>query len=144
MFNGPEYDPEQDDERLRNQYRRIFDLMKDKQWRTYKEIRRITNTTATVLRLAIRAHEKARANADHKGQESLFHNHYLVGRFSRARKSFPISSPCPICRAGFRYASGGGGRDASGRPCRPCRRDTCTLRRGCLRAPGRAVGRRAA
>jgi CRISPR/Cas system-associated protein Cas7 (RAMP superfamily) len=38
QFNGPAYDPEVDDERLTSQYERIFDLMKDGEWRTIREI----------------------------------------------------------------------------------------------------------
>lgn len=60
MFNGPEYDPEQDEERLRNQYRRIFNLMKDRQWRTYKEIKRTTGDPESSISAQLRHMRKKR------------------------------------------------------------------------------------
>lgn len=41
-FNGADYSPAHDDVRLSTQYRRIFDLMADGQWRTYSEIAAVT------------------------------------------------------------------------------------------------------
>ena len=41
-FNGSDYVPYLDDQRLTGQLKRIFDLMKDNQWRTLSEIAAIT------------------------------------------------------------------------------------------------------
>lgn len=41
-FNGPDYDPELDHERLTGQIKRIFDLIQDARWRTLGEIEEIT------------------------------------------------------------------------------------------------------
>jgi|GEM_PF-842969 len=41
-FSGPDYDPALDCERLTKQIGRIFDLMKDGQWRTLEEIAEVT------------------------------------------------------------------------------------------------------
>lgn len=37
-FNGSDYIPKLDNERLTGQIKRIFDLMKDGKWRTFSEI----------------------------------------------------------------------------------------------------------
>ncbi len=37
-FNGDGYEPSRDDERLRGQIRRVYDLMVDGRWRTLDEI----------------------------------------------------------------------------------------------------------
>jgi hypothetical protein len=44
QFAGHDYIPEVDDERLSDQFHRIFDLMRDKQWRTLSEIQKATVT----------------------------------------------------------------------------------------------------
>jgi hypothetical protein len=41
-FNGPEYIPERDHERLTTQLARVFNCMKDSKWRTLEEISTIT------------------------------------------------------------------------------------------------------
>jgi hypothetical protein len=38
QFDGSHYDPKHDQIRLAGQIRRIFDLMRDQQWRTLREI----------------------------------------------------------------------------------------------------------
>ena len=38
MFNGPEYDPRLDAQRLKGQIYRVFELMRDERWRTLSEI----------------------------------------------------------------------------------------------------------
>ena len=43
LYNGPEYVPERDNDRLRTQTDRIFHLMQDGRWRTVTEIALITN-----------------------------------------------------------------------------------------------------
>ncbi len=37
-FDGQVYDPKQDNHRLQPQYQRIFELMRDRKWRTLREI----------------------------------------------------------------------------------------------------------
>jgi len=44
-FDGPAYSPEHDRDRLTGQLRRIFEVMKDGEWRTLEEIREGTRTT---------------------------------------------------------------------------------------------------
>ena len=41
-FNGSDYDPAIDTDRLRGQIRDIYDLMKDGRWRTLEEISQLT------------------------------------------------------------------------------------------------------
>ena len=42
-FNGPEYDPERDYTRLKNQIGRVFKIMKDRKWRTLNNISEATS-----------------------------------------------------------------------------------------------------
>jgi hypothetical protein len=42
-FNGSDYVPEFDDERLKGQIKKIYDLMIDCKWRTLSEIEQLTN-----------------------------------------------------------------------------------------------------
>ena len=37
-FNGSDYDQERDAPRLSNQYKRVFELMQDGEWRALREI----------------------------------------------------------------------------------------------------------
>jgi hypothetical protein len=41
-FNGPEYKPSRDHSRLKSQLNQIFNLMKDRQWRTLPRIAELT------------------------------------------------------------------------------------------------------
>jgi hypothetical protein len=42
-FDGSDYVPEFDDERLKGQIKKIYDLMIDGKWRTLSEIEQLTN-----------------------------------------------------------------------------------------------------
>ncbi len=42
-FNGSDYVPEFDDERLKGQIKKIYELMIDGEWRTLSEIEQLTN-----------------------------------------------------------------------------------------------------
>ena len=59
-FNGPDYDPEFDDERLTNQLDRIFNLMKDGNWRTLSEISQITGDPPASISAQLRHLRKER------------------------------------------------------------------------------------
>ena len=59
-FNGPDYDPEFDDERLTKQLDRIFNLMKDGNWRTLSEISQITGDPPASISAQLRHLRKER------------------------------------------------------------------------------------
>lgn len=59
-FNGPAYDPEYDRERLSGQILRIFNLMRDGEWRTLNEIRGITGDPEASISAQLRHLRKAR------------------------------------------------------------------------------------
>lgn len=59
-FNGPEYVPDRDHSRLTGQILRVFDAMKDKQWRTFDEIAAITNDPAPSISAQLRHLRKKR------------------------------------------------------------------------------------
>ncbi len=59
-FNGPDYDPEFDDERLTKQLDRIFNLMKDGTWRTLSEISEITGDPPASVSAQLRHLRKER------------------------------------------------------------------------------------
>ena len=46
-FNGPEYKPDRDYTRLKNQIGRVYNIMKDKKWRTLDDISEATASHTT-------------------------------------------------------------------------------------------------
>jgi len=60
VFNGPDYDPDRDDERLKSQSIRIFDLMKDGQWRTLRQIAGLTGDPESSVSAQLRHLRKPR------------------------------------------------------------------------------------
>jgi len=59
-FDGPDYVPSLDFERLTGQLRRIFDCMKDGRWRTLNEIEEITGDGQASISAQLRHLRKAR------------------------------------------------------------------------------------
>lgn len=59
-FNGPEYDYERDHQRLSGQYRDIFNLMRDQEWRTLPEIARLTGHPEASISAQLRHMRKPR------------------------------------------------------------------------------------
>lgn len=59
-FNGSDYVPEIDNERLSEQHLRIKDLMLDKKWRTLKEISKITSDPEASISAQLRHLRKKR------------------------------------------------------------------------------------
>jgi hypothetical protein len=62
-FDGPEYTPEFDKERLTGQCKRIFDLMADQDWRTLAEIETATGDPAASISAQLRHLRKERFGA---------------------------------------------------------------------------------
>lgn len=62
-FDGSDYDPERDDDRLRGQILRIFNVMKDGQWRTIDEIEAITGDPKISIQSQLRHLRKERFGA---------------------------------------------------------------------------------
>lgn len=59
-FNGPEYNPNIDQERLSKQYNRIFSIMADGGWRTYKEIAALSGDPENSISAQLRHMRKPR------------------------------------------------------------------------------------
>lgn len=59
-FNGPEYRPRRDNQRLGKQLQRIFDVMKDGQWRTLPEIETLTGDPPASISAQLRHLRKKR------------------------------------------------------------------------------------
>ena len=59
-FNGPEYVPERDWERLTTQVGRVFHCMKDRQWRTLRDIASETNDPEASISAQLRHLRKQR------------------------------------------------------------------------------------
>lgn len=59
-FDGADYKPERDDDRLGDQYSRIFDLMKDGQWRSLPRIEKVTGDPPASISAQLRHMRKAR------------------------------------------------------------------------------------
>ena len=59
-FDGPEYIPERDWERLTTQVGRVFNCMRDKRWRTLREIAQATNDPEASISAQLRHLRKER------------------------------------------------------------------------------------
>ena len=59
-FNGPDYDPARDNARLGEQIKRIFDLMRDGEWRTLAEIESATGDPPASISAQLRHLRKDR------------------------------------------------------------------------------------
>jgi hypothetical protein len=59
-FNGPEYIPDRDHERLTGQIKRVFDLMCDSKWRTLDEIASTTGDPPASISAQLRHLRKER------------------------------------------------------------------------------------
>jgi len=59
-FNGADYQPARDDERLTGQLDRIYGLMKDAVWRTFKDIAALTNDPEPSISAQLRHLRKVR------------------------------------------------------------------------------------
>jgi hypothetical protein len=59
-FAGSDYDPAQDNGRLTGQIRRVFDAMRDGQWRTLAELEVITKDPPASISAQLRHLRKAR------------------------------------------------------------------------------------
>lgn len=59
-FDGDDYKPARDDERLSLQYGRIFELMKDGKWRTLAEIEKRTGDPPASISAQLRHMRKPR------------------------------------------------------------------------------------
>jgi len=62
-FDGPDYNPTLDDDRLTDQYHRIFNLMSDGKWRTLSEIAFITGDPQASISAQLRHMRKPRFGA---------------------------------------------------------------------------------
>lgn len=60
LFNGPDYQPERDDDRLTGQLYSIFNLMKDGKWRTLTEISKRTGAPQSSVSAQLRHLRKDR------------------------------------------------------------------------------------
>lgn len=60
MFDGPDYIPQRDGERLTKQYIRIFDLMQDGLWRSLTDIEKITGDPPASISAQLRHMRKPR------------------------------------------------------------------------------------
>jgi len=60
MFDGNTYDPKYDKERLASQLNRVFNCMKDRKWRTLKEISRIVSAPEASVSARLRDFRKER------------------------------------------------------------------------------------
>jgi len=75
-FDGDDYVPERDDERLGRQCYRIFNLMKDGLWRSLPEIEQITNDPQASISAQLRHFRKPRFGSHtvdrRRGDDSLY------------------------------------------------------------------------
>lgn len=60
QFDGADYTPERDAQRLTKQFRRVFDLMRDGQWRTLKAISSYTHDPEASVSAQLRHMRKPR------------------------------------------------------------------------------------
>lgn len=70
-FNGADYQPGRDNERLAGQLLRIFDCMKSGQWRTLPEIARLTGDPEASISAQLRHLRKPRFGAHTVNREYI-------------------------------------------------------------------------
>ena len=63
LIDGETYHPERDGERLVSQFQRVFDLMKDGEWRTLPEIASLTKSSPQAVSARLRDFRKPRFGA---------------------------------------------------------------------------------
>jgi hypothetical protein len=66
-FDGPDYEPQYDDSRLTGQIRRVFLLMRDKQYRTLQEISNVTGDPPQLRHLRKKRFGAHTVNKRHRG-----------------------------------------------------------------------------
>ena len=75
-FDGADYVPDRDDERLGSQCQRIFSLMQDSHWRSLPEIESVTGDPQASISAQLRHFRKARFGAHiverRRGDHSLY------------------------------------------------------------------------
>lgn len=76
LFDGDDYVPYRDNERLSSQCHRIFGLMKDREWRSLSEIERITGDPQASISAQLRHFRKPRFGLHtvdrRRGDDSLY------------------------------------------------------------------------
>ena len=83
-FNGSDYDQERDAPRLSNQYKRVFELMQDGEWRALREIADLTGDPEASVSAQLRHMRKERFEShviEKKYIENgLYHYRLLVNK----------------------------------------------------------------
>lgn len=86
-FNGPAYDATLDRDRLTHQIRRIYDHIRDGQWRTLRELEQLTGDPQASISAQLRHLRKARFGSHviekrrrGEGRRGLW-EYRLVGRY---------------------------------------------------------------
>ena len=80
-FDGADYVPERDDQRLGNQCQRIFELMKDSIWRSLPEIEKATGDPQASISAQLRHFRKPRFGAhtvERRRSENSLYEYRLV------------------------------------------------------------------
>lgn len=72
-FNGPEYVPDRDHARLSVQFQRVFDLMKDAEWRTLAQIVESTGDPHASVSAQLRHMRKPRFGAHIVNRRHISH-----------------------------------------------------------------------
>ena len=70
-FDGADYVPERDNPRLKGQLLRVWDVMKDGQWRTLREIANKTNDPEASISAQLRHLRKERFGSHHIEREHI-------------------------------------------------------------------------
>ena len=84
-FNGADYQPERDNERLSGQLQRIFDCMKGGQWRTLPEIARLTGDPEASISAQLRHLRKPRVGSHTVNREYIADGLYRYQLIVRAK-----------------------------------------------------------
>lgn len=75
-FDGADYTPERDNVRLKGQMLRIWDVMKDGQWRTLQEIANLTSDPQASISAQLRHLRKKRFGAHEIEREYIINGIY--------------------------------------------------------------------
>ena len=90
-FNGADYSPDRDNPRLKGQILRVWDVMKDGQWRTLRQIADLTHDPEASISAQLRHLRKDRFGAHQIEREYIDNGAYKYRLIINEEKGFHVS-----------------------------------------------------
>ena len=90
-FDGADYSPDRDNPRLKGQILRVWDVMKDGQWRTLRQIADLTHDPEASISAQLRHLRKDRFGAHQIEREYIDNGAYKYRLIINEEKGFHVS-----------------------------------------------------